>query len=90
MPVWLTTTGRSTMSRTSRAICGEAPKHYPRPWAFFRGERLLRAHTETLLGPSPTKARDTRIMATLPTDAATDPRDRAAQSLEEAAFAGGL
>jgi pyruvate kinase len=55
-----------------RAICGERPVHYPRPWAFFRGERLLRAHTETLLGPEP-RGRYTRVMATLPTVAAKDP-----------------
>jgi len=55
-----------------RAICGERPVHYPRPWAFFRGERLLRAHNETLLGPEPL-GRWTRIMATLPAAAADDP-----------------
>lgn len=57
-----------------RAICGDAPVHYPRPWAFFRGERLLRAHTDTLLGPNPARGRTTRIMATLPAAAAKDPR----------------
>jgi pyruvate kinase len=43
---------------------------YPRPAAFYRGNRLLRYHSEAALGPA--GGRDVRIMVTLPVDAARD------------------
>ena len=54
------------------AIAGSTPRNYPRPRAFFRGERLLRANTEELFGAVPDGARDARIMVTLPSEAAAD------------------
>ena len=54
------------------AITGSAPRNYPRPRAFFRGERLLRANTEELFGAVPEGARNARIMVTLPSEAAAD------------------
>lgn len=53
-------------------IVGEPPPHYPRPRAYFRGQRLLRAHTAALLGPPAHAGREVRIMVTLPSEAATD------------------
>jgi pyruvate kinase len=55
------------------AITGGAPRHYPRPHAFFRGERLLRANTTELFGPVSEGGRDARIIVTLPTEAADSP-----------------
>jgi pyruvate kinase len=52
------------------AITGGVPRHYPRPRAFFRGDRLLRAGTEELFGLVQEGERVTRIMVTLPTEAA--------------------
>ncbi|ESR22416.1 pyruvate kinase [Lutibaculum baratangense] len=56
-----------------RAMAGEAPAHYPRPHAFFRGQRLLASHAEALLGPQARPGRDVRIMVTLPSEAADEP-----------------
>jgi len=55
------------------ALAGGPHKHYPRPHAFFRGERLLRANMEELFGPVAQGTRTARIMVTLPTEAADDP-----------------
>ena len=49
---------------------GGAPSMpHPRPQAFYRGNRLLRRHTDAVFG-SPASARQVRIMVTLPTEAA--------------------
>lgn len=54
-----------------RAVNGLPAPHYPRPRAYFRGERLLEANTAELLGPA--GGRGVRILVTLPTEAATTP-----------------
>src|SRR5512143_1925234 len=46
-----------------------APSH--QSGDFMEGERLLKRHTEALLGPAPER-RTVRIMVTLPSEAATD------------------
>jgi pyruvate kinase len=46
-------------------------QHLPRALDFQEGNRLLREHTETLLGPNPTD-RAVRIMVTVPSEAASD------------------
>lgn len=54
-------------------IVGEPnPPPFPGADAFFSGERLLRAATEAVYGPTP-ESRTVRIMVTLPSEAATDP-----------------
>jgi pyruvate kinase len=42
----------------------DSPVTHPRPAAFYRGARLLRRHTEAVLGPTPAR-REVRIMVTL-------------------------
>jgi pyruvate kinase len=44
---------------------------WPRPGAFYRGNRLLERHTRDVFGPAPVN-RQVRIMVTLPTEAAED------------------
>ena len=60
-----------------RALNGQEDSHYPRPHAFFRGERLLRLHTEALFGPSGKDGREggraVHILVTLPPQAAEGP-----------------
>lgn len=56
-----------------RAIEGRPSPHFPRPLAFFRGQRLLAEHTGALLGPAAHAPRDVRIMVTLPGEAADEP-----------------
>lgn len=79
MPFGLSSFGRSesrvlpsldAVIATLRAIGGER-SHYPHARAFFRGERLLRRNTAEIFGPTPGD-RYTRIMVTLPSEAATD------------------
>jgi pyruvate kinase len=55
------------------ALTGRSHRHHPRPHAFFRGDRLLRANMEELFGPVAQGTRTARIMVTLPTEAADDP-----------------
>ena len=53
-------------------LCDERPPvHRPSAARFFRGEELLRANTNALFGQK-SGARHTRIMVTLPSEAATD------------------
>ncbi|BBE74415.1 pyruvate kinase [Oharaeibacter diazotrophicus] len=55
------------------ALAGRpAPVEAPGDDAFFAGERLLAANADAALGPRPA-GRDTRIMVTLPSEAAGDP-----------------
>ena len=44
---------------------------HPRPTSFYRGNRLLRRHTEAVFGPTP-PGRQVRIMVTMPGAAAGD------------------
>ncbi|MBK1837183.1 hypothetical protein JHL17_07140 [Azospirillum sp. YIM B02556] len=53
------------------AICGTMPVHHPRPRAFFRGERLLRANTDELFGPAAVGLSRPAILVTLPSEAAS-------------------
>lgn len=48
-------------------LSGSAISH-PRAAAFYRGNRLLRRHTDAVFGPAP-PGRQVRIMVTLPTEA---------------------
>jgi pyruvate kinase len=63
------------VTATLGAICHsespDLPRH-PRAWLHDRESRLLTRGTQLLFGPMPTP-RDTRIMVTLPPEAATDP-----------------
>ena len=52
-------------------LAGRTWQHLPRALDFVEGNRLLREHTETLLGPSPAN-RAVRIMVTMPSEAASD------------------
>lgn len=52
-------------------LAGRSWQHLPRALDFSEGNRLLREHTETLLGPSPAN-RSVRIMVTMPSEAASD------------------
>ncbi len=52
-------------------LAGRPWQHLPRALDFLEGNRLLREHTETLLGPSPAN-RSVRIMVTMPSEAASD------------------
>jgi pyruvate kinase len=52
-------------------MAGRSWQHLPRGLNFLEGNRLLREHTETLLGPSPAN-RAVRIMVTMPGEAASD------------------
>jgi len=52
-------------------LAGRTWQHLPRALDFVEGNRLLREHTETLLGPSPGN-RAVRIMVTMPSEAASD------------------
>ncbi|NYZ16614.1 hypothetical protein HL658_29060 [Azospirillum sp. RWY-5-1] len=54
------------------AMTGTPCPHYPNRRSFGRGQRLLDANTAELFGPPPDSARETRILVTLPTEAATD------------------
>ena len=76
MPLGLSSLGRceahvvtnldAVMASLSRIVeCPPtAPTAYPRLWAFERGNRLLRRHTDVAFGPPPTP-RQVRIMVTL-------------------------
>lgn len=82
MPWGLSSLGRSearvlanldAVLSTLGALCGADPATLPRRpplHVFFRGERLLQRAAEALLGPAPAH-RQTRIMVTLPTEAAS-------------------
>ena len=52
-------------------LAGRTWQHLPRALDFPEGNRLLREHTEMLLGPSPPN-RAVRIMVTMPSEAASD------------------
>lgn len=52
-------------------LAGVSWQHLPRELDFLEGNKLLREHTETLLGPSPAN-RAVRIMVTAPSEAASD------------------
>jgi pyruvate kinase len=53
---------------------GTAAPPRPRPSAFFRGERMLSHNTAQLFGQRPSyEQRQTHIMVTFPSEAATDP-----------------
>lgn len=59
--------------RAAHALAGMAEPQYEPPLVGFdEGPTLLEANTELLFGPRP-EGRTTRIMVTLPTEAATDP-----------------
>jgi pyruvate kinase len=51
-------------------LAGRTWQHLPRALDFVEGNRLLREHTEMLLGPSPAN-RAVRIMVTMPSEAAS-------------------
>ena len=64
----------ATLDAVLAAVYGLARRrwqHLPRALDFREGNRLLREHAETLLGPSPTN-RAVRIMVTVPSEAASD------------------
>ncbi|MFZ0889668.1 MAG: pyruvate kinase [Candidatus Binataceae bacterium] len=52
-------------------LAGRVWQHLPGGLDFPEGNKLLREHTETLLGPSPAN-RAVRIMVTIPSEAASD------------------
>ena len=52
-------------------MAGRSWSHSPRTLDFREGNKLLREHTEALLGPAPSK-RAVRIMVTMPGEAASD------------------
>jgi hypothetical protein len=52
-------------------LAGRTWQHLPSALIFPEGNRLLREHTETLLGPSPAN-RAVRNMVTMPSEAASD------------------
>jgi len=52
-------------------LAGRSWQHLARTLDFLEGNRLLREHTDTLLGPSPAN-RSVRIMVTMPSEAASD------------------
>jgi pyruvate kinase len=52
-------------------LAGRRWQHLPRVLDFPEGNKLLREHTQTLLGPSPPN-RAVRIMVTMPSEAASD------------------
>jgi pyruvate kinase len=52
-------------------LAGRTWQHLPRALDFPEGNKLLREHTEMLLGPSPPN-RAVRIMVTMPSEAASD------------------
>jgi pyruvate kinase len=55
----------------AHGLAGRSWRHLPRGLDFLEGNKLLREHTETLLGPSPAN-RAVRIMVTMPGEAASD------------------
>jgi len=55
----------------AHGLARRAWQHLPRALDFREGNRLLREHTETLLGANPTN-RAVRIMVTVPSEAASD------------------
>ena len=64
----------ATLDGVLAAVHGLARRpwqHLPRALDFREGNRLLREHTEALLGPSPNN-REVRIMVTAPSEAASD------------------
>ena len=64
----------ATLDAVLAAVHGLARRpwqHLPRALDFREGNKLLGEHTETLLGPNPTK-RAVRIMVTVPSEAASD------------------
>jgi len=64
----------ATLDAVLAAVHGLANRSYKHLLCeldFLEGNKLLREHTETLLGPGPPH-RDVRIMATMPTEAASD------------------
>jgi pyruvate kinase len=56
---------------TLQALAQGHPGQHPHARTFFRGERILRRNTIEVFGPA-RQDRRTRIMVTLPTEAATD------------------
>ena len=52
-------------------LAGRSSQHFPRGLDFLEGNKLLREHTDTLLGTSPAN-RGVRIMVTMPGEAASD------------------
>jgi pyruvate kinase len=82
MPLGLSSLGRAegrvlaaldAVSAALAAIAGGEPLAWPSERRFFRGERTLQANTTELFGPAAATGRRGRIMATLGSDAATDP-----------------
>jgi pyruvate kinase len=82
MPLGLSSLGRcearvlanlDAVIATLASLAGENAHgiRHPRPSVFYRGNRLLRYHTDAALGPS--QGRDVRIMVTLPVAEALDP-----------------
>ena len=84
MPLGLSSLGRcearvlpnlDAVIASLRALTGDggdaAPVAHPRPASFYRGNRLLRRHTEAVFGPTP-PGRQVRIMVTMPGAAAAD------------------
>ncbi|MBV8074219.1 MAG: hypothetical protein JO140_02230 [Candidatus Eremiobacteraeota bacterium] len=80
MPFGLSSFGRSearvfpsldAVISSLTAIGGGTP-HYPHARSFFRGERLLRRNRNEIFGAEP-EGRQTRIMVTLPSEAASEP-----------------
>lgn len=63
----------SVVSSCALIAGAEDPVHYPPEEEFTRGERVLERKSESILGPEP-QDRYTRIMVTLPTEAARDPQ----------------
>lgn len=65
----------AAVARALDALCARPPRPMPEtpaPPSLAAGEELIRARTETLLGPEP-PSRRVRIMVTAPSEAADDP-----------------
>ena len=60
----------AVLAALARIAGGDAPPHEPAEEDFFRGHELLRAQTESVLGPTPHN-RAVRVMVTMPSEAAT-------------------
>lgn len=83
MPYGLSSLGRSesrvlpvlnsVIATLSALIDQDNAERPPKLSAFFRGERMLRRHTDSVFGPMPEgSTRRTRIMVTFPSEAADD------------------
>ena len=82
VPIGLSSLGRlearvmptldSVVTSCARIAGEESPAEYHATEDFLRGEEILGRNSEEVLGPEPEK-RYTRIMVTLPTEAALDP-----------------